>query len=142
MAYNSENYCVMSDLIGKTVTGLFVSSDQSRLVVTHDEFASAYECYGDCCSETWIADIVGVSALIGHKVLSAEDVTMEDVDDGRSRQEYDCFYGIKLVTTGGIVDIVYRNSSNGYYGGSLDRDSSWKYLDLAEMIAVTEDYSA
>ena len=29
-------------------------------------------------------------------------------------------YGEKLVTKNGVFDLVYRNSSNGYYGGSLN----------------------
>jgi len=141
MTYSSN--CVMSDLVGKTVKALYVSDDQSRLVVSHNEGHASYYCFGDCCSETWIADIVGVSSLLGHTVLKAEDIDLPqpDVDDGRSRQEYDSFYGIKLLTSGGYVDIVYRNSSNGYYGGNLERDND-PVTNLAEMIEITEDYSA
>ena len=141
MTYFSN--CVMSNLVGKTVKALYVSDNQSRLVVVHNEGQAPYFCDSDCCSETWIADLVGVSSLLGQTVLKAEnmDLPRSDVDDGRCRQDYDEFYGIKLLTSGGYVDIIYRNSSNGYYGGSLERDSA-PVTDLAEMIEITEDYSA
>lgn len=43
-----------------------------------------------------------------------------NVDDGRTRQKYDEAYGYKIFTDKGQADIIFRNSSNGYYGGSLD----------------------
>lgn len=135
-----ENRCVMGDLIGKTVAALSINDDQSVLVVTHDQGRCVYTTWADCCSETWIADILGVCNLIGQKVVAAEDVELEDVDDGRTRQEYDQFFGIRLTTTRGYVDIVYRNSSNGYYGGDLFRG---KDSDVSgKLIAIEDDYSA
>lgn len=132
----------MSDLIGKTVREVFVSVDQDRLVVVYDGGVAFYRCWQECCSETWIADLCGVSSLIGHTVLAAEDMDLPNIDDDRSRQVFDQFYGIKLTTTGGYVDIIYRNSSNGYYGGDLARDEQLKDSDELELIAITEDYSA
>jgi len=110
----------MNELIGKTVTGLRVNEDQSVLAFDHpDGTSTAYVTDGDCCSETWFADITGVPALLGGKVLEVENVDLPSVDDGRTRQEEDQFYGVKLRTDKGMVDIVYRNSSNGYYGGGI-----------------------
>jgi hypothetical protein len=134
--------CEMSDLIGKTVKALAISNDQSVLVVTHNEGRSVYKTWGDCCSETWIADIVGVCNLIGHTVVKAEDMEVPCVNDGRTRQEEDCFYGIKLTTTGGYVDIIYRNSSNGYYGGSLARETEPLYSGDPLLVDIHDDYSA
>ena len=131
--------CVLEDLVGKRVLKLQVSQDQSVLVVTHDQGRSVYQTYADCCSETWIADIVGVDRLLGQTVLQAVDRELEAVNDGRTRQEEDSFYGIQLRTTGGIVDLVYRNSSNGYYGGGLGRGGS---ESEDKLIDITEDYSA
>lgn len=141
MNNHSQNNAVMSSLVGKTIKQVYISRGEDFLVVLHDEGHSLYETYGDCCSETWIADLVGVQNLLGHKVLHVEDVAMEDVEDGRTRQEYDQFFGIKIATTGGYVDIIYRNSSNGYYGGDLSevRDRGF---DLSEMVEITEDFSA
>jgi len=132
----------MNDLLGKTIRKIYLNDDETRLFVFHDQGLAAYECYAECCSHTWIADIVGVSSLIGHTVLEAEevDVDVEDRDD--ICPDCDLFFGIKLKTTGGYVDIVYRNSSNGYYGGSLLRDEKAVVPDLAELNEITEDYSA
>lgn len=117
---NNDKY--MTTLVGKVITGLRINDDQSLLVFDHpDNSHTAYETEADCCSETWFADIVGVDALIGSTVLKADAMeAMQEVVDGRCRQDYDLFYGVKLITTNGYVDIVYRNSSNGYYGGSID----------------------
>ena len=109
----------MKELEGRKVTGLLVNDDQSTLVVETDQGDVIFDAYDDCCSETWFADITGVSALLGGTVLEAEDVELPEVVDGRTRQEYDQFYGVKLRTDKGYADIVYRNSSNGYYGGNL-----------------------
>lgn len=145
--YYTQNYythmdSVMEDLVGKTVSKVEISSGEEVLVVTHDSGRSVYETEGDCCSQTWIADIVGVANLIGHKVIKVESLEVNCVDDGRTRQEVDSFYGIKLHTTGGYVDIVYRNSSNGYYGGSMNRVKEERLRKSLELRSITEDFSA
>jgi hypothetical protein len=131
----------MKELIGKKITGLRINEDQSVLVFDTDQGAIAYDAFGDCCSETWFADITGVSALLGGIVQTADEVGMEgyNVEDGRTRQEWDEAYGYKLTTDKGYADIVFRNSSNGYYGGSIDLLKR----ELPEgMTAVTDDWHA
>lgn len=112
----------MKELIGKKISGLRINEDQSILVFDTDQGTVGYETYGDCCSESWFADITGVSAMLGGTVQTVEEVSMDgyNVEDGRTRQEYDEAYGYKLTTDKGYADIVFRNSSNGYYGGSID----------------------
>jgi hypothetical protein len=80
-----------------------------------------YETEADCCSETWWADVTGFDALVGGTVLSAEEIALPEPEDDRGRQEYDQAYGLKVTTNKGVCDMVYRNSSNGYYGGSAYR---------------------
>lgn len=130
----------MEDLIGKTVTGLRVNEDQSILAFTHpDGTSTSYVTDGDCCSETWFADITGVAALLGGEVLEVESVGMPEAEDKRTRQEYDKQYGVKLRTDKGRADIVYRNSSNGYYGGSIQLHSG---ALPDSMTAITDDWQA
>lgn len=135
----------MSDfenLIGKTISGLRVNDDQSVLVFDHpDGTFTAFKTYGDCCSETWFADITGVSALLGGEVRTTEDVDVDVIEDGRTRQEYDSFYGVKLTTNKGHADIVYRNSSNGYYGGSADLMDKERALP-SDLVSITDDWRA
>lgn len=140
--FGYNNTCCMNDLVGCKINQVAISSDEQILVVWHNQGKSVYVTYGDCCSETWIADIVGVSALIGHTVLSVEDVQVEEVDDGRGRQDVDQFFGIKITTTGGYCDLVYRNSSNGYYGGDLSRGDETLLTKDVKLITLTDDFSA
>ncbi len=113
----------MKELIGKKISRICVNDDQHLLVFYHpDGQVTAYETYGDCCSETWFADIVGVQALLNGVVERADEIPLSEVrevDDARSRQEFDKVYGVKLKTDLGYADIAYRNSSNGYYGGDI-----------------------
>ena len=90
----------MKELIGKKIAGLRINEDQSVLVFDTDQGLIAYDAWGDCCSETWFADITGVSALLGGTVQTADEVGMEgyNVEDGRTRQQYDEAYGYKLTT--------------------------------------------
>jgi hypothetical protein len=71
---------------------------------------------GGCCSHTWVESIEGPKT---GKVIAVEDTKLrsEDYDeDGDVIQ----FYSFKVTIEGkGYLDIEYRNSSNGYYGGSL-----------------------
>ena len=130
----------MNELIGKTVSGLRVNEDQSVLVFDHpDGTSTSYVTDGGCCSETWFADITGVAALLGGKVIEVEAVGLPTVDDKRTRQEEDLFYGVKLRTNKGMADIVYRNSSNGYYGGDISLNTS-KLPD--GLTAIADDWRA
>lgn len=108
-------------MVGQTTSALMVNADQTALYfVLKSGKIVLFDTYGDCCSTTWFADINGVDNLIGAEVVSVEEVEMPDAeDDDRGRQEVDKFYGIKITTDRGYVDIVYRNSSNGYYGGDV-----------------------
>ncbi len=76
---------------------------------------------GDCCSESWFYSIDGVANLLGGPVVGFVDITPDWVDpeDGLGRQDYDRVYCVGIVTTAGLCRVVYRNSSNGYYGGNL-----------------------
>lgn len=130
----------MKELIGKTITALRVNEDQSILAFGHhDGTYTSYETCGDCCSQTWFADITGVPALLGAIVIGVEHMCLPGVEDGRTRQEHDKFYGVKLHTTKGVVDIVYRNSSNGYYGGDI---LVWPGPPPEGMTSITDDWSA
>lgn len=129
----------MKEIIGKTINGIFINEDQSILIFDTNEGDVTYQTESECCSETWFADITGVDALIGGTVQNATEVEMESVVDGRTRQEEDEFYGVKIFTNKGYSSIVYRNSSNGYYGGEI-RLRQMPRPELLEVI--TDEWSA
>lgn len=155
----------MQELLGRTVREMFVNEDQSLLKFTLDdgEESLIYETTGDCCSETWFADIIFGYKFFGSKVTEVNELEVPEwlnklvTRDGRTRQEYDEVYGfqIKCANTNSSVygsnasecDIVFRNSSNGYYGGwcgLMDQDSKWSREKLAdaEWTKITEDWQA
>lgn len=95
----------------------------------------------DCCSETWFADVVGAEHLIGGYVRGIELLELPQPSDERSRQERDEAYGVRLTTNTGHCEIVYRNSSNGYYGGSAEVMSEEEGGQLG-WTPITGDWSA
>ena len=130
----------MKELLGKKINKILVNEDQSALIFETDSGDVAYDTYADCCSVTWFADITGVLNLLGATVTDVEEVDIESVDDGRTRQEEDCFYGVKVTTNKGYADIVYRNSSNGYYGGDCHYSADFERPD--NLTEISEDWSA
>ncbi len=137
----SENGPKLADLVGATPIEMWVGPEERELrLKCSDGRVFVLDTYGDCCSETWWADAVGVKQLLGHVVTAVEEIDMPTPEDDRTRQEYDEAYGIKITTTRGVCDLVYRNSSNGYYGG----DSSIRWSDKIPdgFRQITEDWSA
>jgi hypothetical protein len=116
-------------LVGHKIRKVFVAEGEESMAFVTDAGTFAFETEGDCCSETWFADLIGFKALIatsppnywGGQVFSAEDFELPSEEGGRSRQEYDDVMGVRLKTHAGVCEILYRNSSNGYYGGSISR---------------------
>lgn len=134
---------MFADLFGCKVVRLSVSVGEQDLVFwTENKGPIVYSTEADCCSETWFADITGVKALLGEVITTAQHVHMPDASqDDRSRQDFDSFYGIRLTTPKGDVDIVYRNSSNGYYGGSLTGPSD-RPPEQGVLHDITDDWRA
>jgi len=137
----------MGELVGKFITRIYVSDGEHALLFCHGggEF-SAYETVWDCCSEAWFADIEGVEALLGATVTCVEGIEIEVMQDDRCRQNEDKFYDVKLTTTKGIATIVYRNSSNGCYGGSCELIERGSWREIKAIVEcntrITEDWRA
>jgi hypothetical protein len=137
--YAEETNRLSTALVGHKLTGLLVKPGEAELAVVTDAGSLTLKTEADCCSETWFADFVGVALALGSEITAVELVDLPTPKDDRTRQEYDEAYGIRITTTGGVLDIVYRNSSNGYYGG-------WHKVcepcDTAGWRELTEDWSA
>lgn len=121
----------LKSLIGKEVSKILVDNVHDEICFVTDDGLMSFICEGDCCSSTWIEHISGVSAMINATVISAEIVDIETISD---HPVHDCLqiYAWKIKTTKGYFDIDFRNSSNGYYGGSLKRNLS-PSRDLREL---------
>lgn len=134
------SYTDMAELVGRKISKVLLDSNaQEVLGFETDEGAIYYEAEGDCCSESWFADIVNFPALDCATVSSVEALHLpQDPKDGRSRQEYDVVYGYLIRTDRGAATVIFRNSSNGYYGGWLERVE--KPNDDTDMKELKGDY--
>jgi hypothetical protein len=141
-------------LIGKVVTAVFLTDDGSAIkfeveggepIVAHAE--------GDCCSHSWIENVQGVEQLLDSRVVSVEDIEMpeptaEPTVKGESSEfvhnryghyeEQMAYYGCKITTEKGFATIDYRNSSNGYYGGSLSWPNEYSYANYGQSSVTPE----
>jgi len=117
------------DLVGKLIKGIYINkSSLDVLEFETDAGPMLYVAEGDCCSESWFAD-VDCDNLIGGTVTSVKEIDglPNELVDCFTRQEVDRVYGYKIKTDIGEGDIIFRNSSNGYYGGWCQKWEDSKY---------------
>lgn len=137
-------------LTGRTITGLATGPSEAYLVMHTDSGDIVWATDADCCSETWFADVIGFANLIGHRIFAASEATEDDPEDGRTRQESDSVGVVTLTTAAGHAEIRWRNSSNGYYGGSIFLVGSdtpgWYSVSVPEegdtLTEITADWQA
>ncbi len=130
-------------LVGRTIRRVYVGAGEDALYFATDRGVVAFTTDAECCSVTWFADITGFDALIGAPVVCARDIDLPEPPDldARSRRDCDRLYGFEVVTPKGRAVVAYRNSSNGYYGGSMN------YGEVIDALPdgvreVTDDWSA
>ncbi len=134
----------MQELLNKKIIGLEVSENEEALNFITDDGNLTYVCFGDCCSETWFSEILNIDFLIGNTITEIKELDLPFHEDKNGRQEYDQFYGFRLATKEGHCTIAFRNSSNGYYGGSCNLktdyvSNNWKILtNLADWTAYED----
>lgn len=126
----------LNDMIGRTVNAIFWS--EGTLVFMTDAEPMAYAVEGECCSHSYFHDFYGVEHLLKNgPVISAEDIELAPGDadyraktweEGVGSVDYGEVevYGYRLTTEhplfGPVSSVVsFRNSSNGYYGGWMQR---------------------
>ena len=74
---------------------------------------------GDCCSQSYIYEINGWDALKDETIISVEEKELGEVDSEFSLDDCCKAYCITFCTTKGRCDVIFRNESNGFYGGDL-----------------------
>jgi hypothetical protein len=118
----SYNYRALDGL--HLIKAELVDGDFHLYCAEGDKFV--YVPVGDCCSTTWIEhlEVPRLPPKKGALITAVEQIDMGSEDS----KEHDClaFYETRIKTTAGEVVVEYRNSSNGYYGGSLDLRSHTK----------------
>lgn len=153
----------MKELLGEEIAELWVSKGEHYLKVI--SFADTtryghplgggeriYGAYGDCCSVSWFADITGMGDIIGEEIISVSTLALPQHQDGRTRWISDRLYGYRLTTIKGEAEIIFRCSSNGYYGGWVTLISGWgthpedaylaKHVGNVEWVPIVKDWQA
>lgn len=111
------------ELLGKVVTAVELSGDNESIQFRlNDGSAIVGTTWGDCCSHTWIEDVIAPEAAIG-EILSVQELELPRELRLPTRtdnfEDVIRFYGLAIKTSSGTCTIAYRNSSNGYYGGDI-----------------------
>lgn len=137
-------------LIEKLVVGIEISNENNFLRFKLADGEVVLYAAGDCCSLSWFNDILGVDALLGGTIRAIESIEMPDPrsEEARKKEEKDgdylAFYGYKITTDKGHVTLAFRNSSNGYYGGSIELADVYAQMlkDVKTWKPITDDWSA
>lgn len=107
-------------LQGKTITKAELATDKHAIrfsILGEEPIIARTE--GDCCSVSWIEHVELPAGGFPAVVHEVQDLALPGSCE--DHPIYDCLqvYGLKITTDKGDMVIDYRNSSNGYYGGSL-----------------------
>jgi hypothetical protein len=128
---------MFQNLVNKRLRSIFV--DDKRICFVCDGEFTRPEFYfkttSECCSETYISEVlfnptmekeISTEGVINRTVVGWEELKLQEGDYRKllPRQDVDQVYGYKIYLasedgTPDSVTIIYRNSSNGYYGGSM-----------------------
>jgi hypothetical protein len=141
----------MDAIVGAQITRILWSS--SVVTFETDKGAYTYRVFGDCCSNSYFHDIIGVGHLLQNGPVTAfEPVQLQPGDPGHPKKlaypgdpeasdvitalapepdDHDDVvrvYGYRLTTEHPLFGpvstvLAFRNSSNGYYGGWMERVS-------------------
>lgn len=136
-----------SKLLGRKVLTLLINPDHTYMRFNTDEGSFDFYCYADCCSESFINHVNCIEDLLGDTVLEVDEVDMFKalgITPEPTKQEYDDVLTYRIRTPKGVCALEFRNSSNGYYGGSLEFVEEQYYLEYAnhieELKPITEDF--
>jgi hypothetical protein len=109
-----------SDLIGKTLTNIFVSGDNSEITfITNDNKKYIMYHNQSCCESVEVEDICGrLTDLVGVPILDAYESTNSD---NPKNNHDECFIWTfyNISTMKGYVTIRWYGVSNGYYSVSV-----------------------
>lgn len=112
----------LNKLIGKTILQILTTPSKRYLRFKTDAGDLTVFAYGDCCSNSWFETFENLKNLINEKVLEViekEENKPNEEEQGEWKDDVIKFYGFTFKTQKGYADLEMRNSSNGYYGGSI-----------------------
>lgn len=138
-----------NEILGHTVTEVLMTSagwDANEVVYLVTERGSVFEMRvsGECCSSSWWNDIYNVKQLLGGHVNDIAQIPMPDPTDDHTDVSVQA-YGVRIKTNKGVCDFVFRNASNGYYGGYCTykmRKPGEEIITVEDLTVIDEDWSA
>lgn len=108
------------DLVGKTIARIDLSEAEDTLrFALSDGSDLYYYCQGDCCSTSYFGYFRDLAKIIGKPIISVQECNT--VPGPPTRQEDDDVDYINLITDECSAQLAHINSSNGYYGGWVNR---------------------
>jgi len=109
----------MIELFGKTIQKIYMDSEKNYIVFCGwtQQDVWPYRVTGGCCSSSQFDDLLDFQVLIGNEIIGIEKRLYEDT---HSTSETIKTYGYMLKTIKGQAEIVFRNTSNGYYDGDME----------------------
>lgn len=109
----------MNDLKGKVILDIYVSDDREDMQFVTTQGPQFFSVDGDCCSQSYFYEVNSPENILGKQVSDVQELDLPDPDDEDSQKgDVVVAYGIRLISVDGLhTDIVFRNDSNGYYGG-------------------------
>ena len=145
---------VLNKLVGKRINGIFLNSDNTKVVFrTIEDEVIGFYVYGDCCNTVYInhfqgADVVGegnaFDILRGALVTTVEEKEWIAIDDETDDDDSwtdtcveDGFFTIR--TNRGYIDFEVRNEHNGYYSGHIE-ELDEKDAVLDGLFPLTKDF--
>lgn len=118
------------DLVGKDIikVELLKAGDENPRAAKNEDRVFFYckdrekpygfETMGDCCSRTWIENFDDYKNIKG--VVTEVNCLPQRKDSYDDDGDTIAFYGYSFMVGNKSYELDFRNSSNGYYGGSLD----------------------
>lgn len=134
----------LETLVGHAVSGVFATAEGRFLRFDCEDGPHYFEAVGDCCSQSWVAEVLGSVAGQGN-VESVEEIDLPALDPESEHKIYS-FY-IKARSYGGCT-VIFRNDSNGYYGGYLEgrtqaeMDRLQRDGEVGEFLSVDDEWLA
>lgn len=131
----------LADLVGKHVLGVQMNEGKEVMRFITTTGVLDYYCYGDCCSESWVNHVNDIDNLIDATVTQVEEIDFHSllgIEPEPTRQQDDKVLFHKVHTNKGTCLIEFRNSSNGYYGGSFELNKEERKPE--GLVDITEDF--
>ena len=108
-------------LKGKILIG--IKLDNNDLIIETTTENISFHPYAECCSNSWIEhfdEVKEPSEIIEMKEIEIPPSFEEKPTKTDNCEEEMSYYFYEITTDKGSYMIEMRNSSNGYYGGSLE----------------------